>query len=353
MKRAMTFLALGAVMLAVSGRAHADGAQCQTARPSVTAARAELAGARESLPARFKLADALVEASCFHDALHTLEEGLALHPRSADLQTRLRNTRSLVSEQEYFAGKGDAELAAKISRNLLRCSKLADIAACDEALKLRPDDAEILLARGDALLKASRPAEAEGAFRRARDVKPDDPRVAAQLAAARMQRQALLAQCLERSDEAALTACQGALSGESDFEIHVRMASLNQQRNQPAAALDSYVAAQALRPGDRGVALGLVALTDSGRRMDAVTLEARGSALLTLRRGREALAAFRQAQSLAPQMPTLRARIAQAETLAAAEPQTGPPAVEPFSAATAPVLVARTYSNAAEPSRSH
>ena len=122
MKRAMTFLALAAVLLAVGGRAHADGAECQAASPSVTAARAGLAGARDSLPARYKLADALVEASCFHDAVHTLEEGLALHPRNAELQTKLRNTRSLVSEQEYFAGKDDAVARRYIE---LGCSFIA------------------------------------------------------------------------------------------------------------------------------------------------------------------------------------------------------------------------------------
>ncbi len=352
MRRVATFGLLLA-LLGGSSFARADGAACQSGGQAVTAARAALAASRASLPARFALADALVEASCFHEAVHTLEDGESIHPRNADLMTKLRNTRSLVSEQEYFAGKDQAELAARISRNLLRCSKLADVAACDEALKLKPGDAEIHLAKGDAMLKGARPGDAEVAYRRAGEIAPGNPRVATQLAAAGAQRLAMRTQCLERGDDAALLACEGALStgDPSEFEIHSRIASLLQQRNRTAAALASYVAAHALQPGDRGVALGIVALTTGTSSDDAVTLGARGSALLTLRRGHEALVALRQAQSLSPSMPGLRSLIAQAEKLPASEVVAS--VVQPALPARAPVLVARVYSNASEPSRSH
>jgi hypothetical protein len=94
-------------------------------------------------------------------------------------------------------------------------------------------------------------------------------------------------------------------------------------------------------------------LTDAGSRSDAVSLAARGSALLTLRRGREALVALRQAQTLAPSMPDLRARIVQAQKLAAAEAPERAVLAASASAAPAQVAQARSYSNAAEPSRSH
>jgi tetratricopeptide (TPR) repeat protein len=252
----------------------------------------------------------------------------------------------MVSEQDYFAGKEEAELAAKVSRNLLRCNKLGDLNACDEALKLKPDDVEILLSKGDALVKASRPAEAEQVYRRAKQAAPDNAKVATQLAAAQAQRQSMLSLCQKGSGDAALQACQGALMQGSDdeFAIQSRMGLLYQQRNQPAPALASYIAANAVKPGDRGVALGIVALTDANATNDAMAFAARGSALITLKRGREALAALKQAQSLAPTMPDLRAQIAHAQKLVATEPA---PAV------VAQVAQARTYSNAAEPSRSH
>jgi tetratricopeptide (TPR) repeat protein len=333
-----------------------DGALCQSGTAAVTAAKVALAATPNSLPIRFKLADALIDANCYDEAVHTLEDGQAIHPRNTELQTKLRTTRSMVSEQDYFAGKEEAELAAKVSRNLLRCNKLGDLNACDEALKLKPDDVEILLSKGDALVKASRPAEAEPVYRRAKQAAPDNARVATQLAAAQTQRAAMLSQCQKGSGDAALQACQGALLHGSDdeFAIQSRMALLYQQRNQPAPALASYIAANAVKPGDRGVALGIVALTDANAANDAVAFAARGSALITLKRGREAMAALKQAQSLAPGMPDLRAQIAHAQKMAAAEPAPRSVAAAGGAASVlARVAQTRTYSNTAEPSRSH
>jgi tetratricopeptide (TPR) repeat protein len=347
-------LAVGMNVAHADERPH-DSALCQSAAGPVATAKAELAAAPDSLNARFKLADAFVNANCYDAAVHTLEDGEALHPRSAELAAKLRTTRSLVSEQAYFAGKEEAELAAKVSRNLLRCSKLGDLNACDEALKLKPDDVELLLGKGDALVKASRPAEAEQVYRRAKQVAPENARVAAQLSAAQTQRQAALAQCQKSSGEVALQACQGALLRGSDdeFAVQSRMALLYQQSNQPAPALASYIAANSVKPGDRGVALGIIALTDSSPRNDAIALAARGSALLTLKRGKEALVALRQAQELAPALPDIRAQIAQATKMAAAEPRAAPGTDTKTMPETVSVAQVRTYSNSAEPSRSH
>jgi tetratricopeptide (TPR) repeat protein len=330
-----------------------DAKLCQAAAnaPAI-AAKSALEAAPGSLAARFNLADSLIEANCYDEAVHVLEAGEAIHPRNGDLQAKLRTTRSMVSEQHYFAGKEQAELAARVSRNLLRCTKLGDLNACDEALNLKPDDVDLLLAKGDALLKSGRLAEAELALRRAKQVAPDNARVIAQLAAAQSQRQASAALCQKGSGDDALKACQNALSpgAPDEFAIHSRIALLYQQRNQPAPALASYIAANSLKPGDRGVALGIVAITDVDARKDAVALVARGSALLTLNRGAEALASLRQAQSLQPAMPDLRALIARAQSLASRQvsAQTAA-AIE----APAQIVQARRYSNAAEPGRSH
>ena len=319
-------------LLAIAGTARADGgAPCRGAdSEQVMAARAALASAPESLPARFKLADSLIEANCFHDAVHTLEDGKTIHPRSTDLQAKLRNMRSLVNEQDYFEGKEQAELAAKLSRNQLRCTKLGDVAACDEALRLKPDDVEILLGKGDALLKTSRPADAERC-------------IAAHSNAPRMMRASRRnSRRRKLSGSRSLSAARRALTTRRCRPVRApcRKALRTSSRCirasrccigsvQLAPALTSYIAAHQLRPGDRGVALGLVALTEGNAHSDAVALAARGSALITLRRGSEALAALRQAQTLAPSMPELQARIAQAKQLASAEPPTVPPAILP------------------------
>ncbi len=226
------------VLLSAAGFARADGELCQAGGPRVTSARSALAAAPASLPARFELADALVEANCFHEAVHTLEDGKAIHPRNAELTAKLRTTRSLVSEQDYFESKEQAELAARLSRNRLRCTRLADIEACDEALKLEPDDVPVLVGKGDALLDAARPGEAQAVYRQALRVAPGDGRISTQLAAAHAQRQPLIEQCRKGNDEGALRACQRALSkgAEDEREILARMAALRQPRPPAPAA---------------------------------------------------------------------------------------------------------------------
>ena len=136
-------------LMSGAGVAHADGTHdgvlCQSGAP-VAAAIAALQATPGSLAARLNVADALVEANCFDQAVHTLEDGETLHPRNGELQAKLRTTRSLASEQDYFAGREQAEMAARLARNRLRCTKLNDLNACDEALKVKPDDAELLAA---------------------------------------------------------------------------------------------------------------------------------------------------------------------------------------------------------------
>jgi tetratricopeptide (TPR) repeat protein len=336
-------------------QAHDGAGVCAANAAPVTAARSALEASPASLPARFKLADTLIEANCYDEAVHALEEGEALHPRNPDLTAKLRTTRSLVSEQSYFAGLEEAEVAARVSRNLLRCTRLNDLNACDEALKLKPNDAPVLIAKGDALLQSNRPAEAELVYRRAKELAPGDAKAATQLAAAQAQRQAALAQCKSGDGDGALQACQAALlrGAADEFTIHSRLAQLHQQRNQPGPALASYIAADSLHGGDRAVALGIVAVTDANPRRDAVTLAARGSALLTLRRGREALAALKQAQALAPSMPDLKARIAKAQGMARSEPAATNPSGDVQIAANTAATPVRRYSNIAEPGRSH
>jgi tetratricopeptide (TPR) repeat protein len=349
--------ALVLLLLAAGARAHDGGGVCAGNAAAVSAARAALEAAPEALQKRFALADALIVANCYDEAVHALEQGEALHPRNLELQTRLRNVRSLKSEQSYFAGLEEAEVAARVSRNLLRCSRLGDLNACDEARKLRPDDPQVMLATGEAQLKANRPADAEATLLSAKRLAPGDANVAARLAEAERQRQVALGVCQRGDGDAALAACQAALlrGAADEFAVHSRLAQLYQQRNQPAAALASYVAADALRKGDRNVALGIVAVTDADQRKDAVTLAARGSALLTLKRGREALATLRQALSAAPTMPDLRALISKAEVLARSETasQDARAAVRVADADGTTVAPARRYSNSAEPTRSH
>lgn len=226
-------------------------------------------------------------------------------------------------EQGYFEGLNRAEQAAKLSHNLLRCSKLADIEACDTALALKPDDPQILISKADALLKAKRPTDALEVYERARALAPGDATLTQKIAAAESLSGELVNTCMNGAGTAALQACESALvhGSKNEFAVLTRIGTLQQTANQSSAALDSYIAAGLLQPNDRSVALSIVALSASTGRKDAFALAARGSALLTLGRALDALTPLKQALALSPDLPKTKAQLARAERLAREEAQ--------------------------------
>jgi cytochrome c-type biogenesis protein CcmH/NrfG len=161
-------------------------ATCQTGKQSeaVTSATALLEHDPDDLGPRLRLADALVDQGCYQEAVGVLEAGQQAHPHSSELAGKLRDVRSLVTEQTYIEGLTQAAEGAKFQRNQLRCTRLADLTACDEALKFKPDDLQLLLAKGDALVQSSRPADAVAAYRHAAQLKPGDEAVKSKLVAA-------------------------------------------------------------------------------------------------------------------------------------------------------------------------
>jgi tetratricopeptide (TPR) repeat protein len=330
----------------------------QADSPTVHAARAKLAASPEELEPRLALSAALRDHGCYAEAVRVLEEGGQWHGRDDEFQARLRTARSNVSEQQYIEGLGRAEEAAKLQRNLLRCGQLGDLAACDEALKSQPHDAKVLAAQGDALLKAGRPSDAAAAYRRAFVIDPADRTLAARIAAADQQRSRFATECNSGDGGAAVRACDAALvrGAPDEFAIHRRKGLLLQRMGESSRALDAYIAADSVKSGDQSVALAIVSLTDDGKRSDAIALAARGSALLTLGRSRDAAVALRQARALSPGLPDLGRKLAAAERLARTESRTAPAASavvaanQPAKAAPPP---ARRYSNDAPTTRSH
>lgn len=360
--------AIGAAVLYIAlhgtpSEGHQANAQCaSTEDAALVEARAALERDPASLPTRLQLADTYIEKGCFDDAAHVLEQGEALHPRNRELQSRLRTTRSMLSEQQYFEGLDRAEQAAKLSRLLLRCNKIGDIDACEEAIVLKPDDMDLLSAKGDALMRANRPVEALLAYRRVAATSPTNAVVAEKIAAAQAQRQALLAICHRQSAEEALRACESAFmrGADDEFAIHKRKAILLQSANRPSQALDSYIAANLLQKDDKSVALSIVALSESTARKDAMTLAARGSALLTLGRAMDALSPLRQALALAPGLADLQPMLAKAERLASVEKQRQLTLAQSMTTATEQAAAkgeitakTRRYSNSAPPTRSN
>jgi Flp pilus assembly protein TadD len=71
--------------------------------------------------------------------------------------------------------------AATYSRDSERCRSHANLDACYDAIRWKPRDPALLVALGDALERANRPAEAVRAYRRAAALAPNSHAVAAKI----------------------------------------------------------------------------------------------------------------------------------------------------------------------------
>jgi tetratricopeptide (TPR) repeat protein len=318
---ALALVVLGIGLGACVARAdagHASATTCQAdPQPKVVSdARAALAGSPNDLAAQLALIDALIDQGCYRQAVPVLETSLAQRPRSSELQSRMRAVRSMLNEEQFFEGLGTAQETAKFQHDLMRCAKFFDVNACDDALRSKPDDPQIVIAKGDALAHEGRPADAILIYLHAGGLLPPaDEAIKMKLSAAEAQREGLAAQCQVSADAAAADACQAALlRGSADeFALLKRRGILLQSFDKPEQALDAFIAASVLKQDDKAVALAVVALTDSTGRKDAMALQARGAALLLLNRPTEALQALRQAEALAPTLQGIKAQVAKAE----------------------------------------
>ena len=179
------------------------------------------------------------------------------------------------------------------ARAASRCVKLGELISCYDALNLQPNNPDLLVAEADALVRLKRPGEAVGVYRNALHAGAAPRAVEVRIAAALALRRPLLDVCLSGEGPTALTACDSAwLPGSADeVAVHKRRGFLLQSANQPSAALDAYMAAARLRPGDREVARYIVSLCGRTDRKDAVALAALVTARQRLRRAGEPAAA--------------------------------------------------------------
>ena len=355
------------VLLGTEARAdagHASTVTCSTTHSqAVTHAWEVLKQSPNELEAQLGVVDALIDQGCYKEAVPVLEAGLAQRPRSSELQSRMRAVRSMLSEEHFFEGLDTAQEAAKLQHALLRCTKAFDLGACDEALRSKPDDPQLLVAKGDVLAHEGKPAEAITVYQRAGALLPGDDGIKSKLAGAETQRETLVSQCQGGADAAAANACQAALlhGSPDEFSLLRRRGILLQSIDQPGQALDAFIAANVLEQNDKSVALAIVALTDSTGRKDAVALAARGRSLLTLDHPAEALQTLHQAEALAPALPGIKAEVAQAEQAArtasrrqarTASAKPNPPA-PPSQAGAPPTPKPTTYSNDAAAARTN
>ena len=245
---------------------------------------------------------------------------------------------------------------ARLARAATRCTKLAELIACDEALSLKPDDPNLLQAEADTLVRLNRPGEAIGVYRNALRHGARSEVIGPRVAIAAGRRRTLLGVCMSGDALEAEPACEAAwLPGAPDeVALFKRRGELLKERGQSAAALDAYLAAARLRPRDRSVARSVLALSESTGRKDAATLTAVGNASLTLGRRAEALRAYREALRVAPDFTAARDGLRLATQAAphpadvATAPQAlGAPAVTPQATDLGP------FTNDAEQSRTN
>jgi Flp pilus assembly protein TadD len=351
----LTLLASSRVAVAASQNTCVNGGQ---QNPDIAARQSALQRSPTLLGTRIELANLLEKAGCNDEAVHLLEEGQKYNPFNPTLQFSLRRARNGVKQEHYLKGVDQAEGSARANRKMERCTHEGEVAACDEVLSQQPNNTKILIAKGDALVKAHRPVEAWKAYIRASELAPNDTALTAKLQALRSQRQALLKRCTDGEGDAALQACKSVLvkGASNEFETTVRIALLQQSTNQASQALDSYIAANSLRHGDKGVALAILALLQSTQRKDAIALAARGSSLVTLGRAHEALATLRQAKALEPELPDIDQQIKTAEALVRTEStvhKERPTQLAAISAEAEAVPEPQIFSNAAEATRSN
>ncbi|HME38026.1 MAG TPA: hypothetical protein VKG63_03600 [Steroidobacteraceae bacterium] len=351
----LTLLASNRVAVAASESTCVNGGQ---QNPDIAAGMTALQRSPTQLGKRMELANLLEKTGCYAEAVHLLEEGQQYNPFSPTLRFNLRRARNLLNEAHYLEGIDQAEASARLNRKVERCTREREVAACDEVLSQQPNNTKMLIAKGDALVTAHRPAEASKAYIRASELAPNNTALTGKLQALQSQRQALLKRCTDGDGDAALQACKSVLvkGAPNEFEITVRMALLQQSTNQASQALDSYIAANSLRHGDKGVALAILALLQSTQRKDAIALAARGSSLITLGRAREALAPLRQAKALEPELPDIDQQLKTAEALARSESavhKERPTQVAAVSAEAEAMVEPQDFSNVAEATRSN
>lgn len=181
----MIVLLLFVVSATAWSRETASPSSCQSAaaQPTIASAKAALGRTPANLGARFGLADAFSDAGCFNEAVKVLESAPQVYAGNKELQMRLRVARSLVGEEIYFDKLDRADAEAKLKRDTFRCTTLSDLDACSEAVRIKPDDAPLLIAQADALARAKRPVEAIGRYRRAAALVPNEPDIAGKIRA--------------------------------------------------------------------------------------------------------------------------------------------------------------------------
>jgi tetratricopeptide (TPR) repeat protein len=181
----LALLASSRVAVAASESTCVNGGQQNS---DIAALKTALQRSPTLMGKRMELANLLEKAGCYDEAVHLLEVGQKYNPFSPALLFSLRRARNMAREEHFLEGIKQAEASARLERKMERCTRERDVAACDEVLSQQPNNTKILIAKGDALVGAHRPAEASKAYIRANELAPNDAALTGKLQALRSQR---------------------------------------------------------------------------------------------------------------------------------------------------------------------
>lgn len=105
--------------------------------------------------------------------------------------------------------QADDEVPAALKRDTARCSTLADVEACYNAIRRSPNDPALLVGLGDALVRAQRPQDAIRNYRRAAALAPGMKEIAAKISAAEQKLASKQAPGKPQNDRASGSAVSG------------------------------------------------------------------------------------------------------------------------------------------------
>jgi tetratricopeptide (TPR) repeat protein len=213
----------------------------------------------------------------------------------------------------FMLGAPDAQ-DARLAAASARCAQLAELVSCDAALNMRPNDPALLVAEADVLVRLKRPGEAIGVYRNSLRLGARQEAIKPKIALAESQRRGFVDACMIQTDDAGVRACESAwLPGAPDEVSLFKRRGLLLAGQSRTGALEAYMSAARLAPQDRNVAREIVNLSASLDAKDASILMACGAALVTLGRPQEAIASFKEALRLAPDLAEAKARLRMVE----------------------------------------
>jgi Tetratricopeptide repeat len=202
----LTLVLIGAAGFAASASAAAavPAATCPANQPGAAVIEAQSAVAQnpDELSPQLRLANAWVDQGCYEQAVATLDATLKQHPHNAEVMAKLRDVRSMLTEQTFIQNVTQAEDAARLQHDQLRCSKFADLEACTAVLRVSPNDPVALAAKADAGASASspvNPSSGAGASNNSPSTGSSAPTVAQAAPTAKPSRSTVVASAVRRS----------------------------------------------------------------------------------------------------------------------------------------------------------